>query len=110
MHASEVREEVGVVAPEVCKELRILVYTQELADDLDGEHFRTTERGGRPAPSEMSKVLDPVVDEAEVGNDEGAKIHKRRPPLRLFGAIWLNTERREVFCVAQVLIEARTWG
>jgi hypothetical protein len=77
MHVQEVREEVGVVAPKVRKELCILVYTQELADDLDGEHFRVTERGGGSAPSEMSEVLEPVVYEAEDGNDEGAKIHEK---------------------------------
>ena len=33
MHPPEVREEVGVVAPEVRKELRVFVYPQELADE-----------------------------------------------------------------------------
>jgi hypothetical protein len=82
MHTSEVWEEVGVVAPEVCKELCVFVYSQKLADDLDGEDLRVAQRGGRSAPSEMTEVLEMVVYEAEDGYDEGAKIHERRPPLR----------------------------
>ena len=30
----------SVVAPEVRKELRVFVESQELTDDFDGEHFR----------------------------------------------------------------------
>ncbi len=82
MHPPQVREEVGVVAPEVRKELCIFVKPQELADDLDGEDFRVEERRSRSAPSEASEILESVVYEAEDDNDEGAKIHERRPPLR----------------------------
>jgi hypothetical protein len=110
MHVQEVREEMGVVAPEVRKELRVLVYPQELADDLDSEDFGVAERGSGSAPSEAPEVLESVIYEAEYGYDEGAKIHKRRPPLRLSGAIWINTERREVFSLAQVLRETCTRG
>ena len=35
MHTSEVREEVGVVAPEVRKEFGVFVEPEELTDDLD---------------------------------------------------------------------------
>ena len=87
MHTSEVREEMGVVAPEVGKELRVFVYPQELADNLYGEDFGVAERGSGSAPSEAPEVLESVIYEAEYGYDEGAKIHKRRPPLRLSGAI-----------------------
>jgi hypothetical protein len=39
----------------------------------------------------MSEVLDAVVYEAEDGNDEGAKIHKKKTSaLRLSGAIELT--------------------
>lgn len=44
MHVQEIREEVGVVAPEVREELRVFVEPQELADDLDGEDFGVAER------------------------------------------------------------------
>ena len=72
MHHQEVREEVGVVAPEVEEELFVFVYPQKLADDLYGEHLRVEKRRGRSAPSEISEVLESVVDEAEDSNDEGA--------------------------------------
>jgi hypothetical protein len=73
---------VGVVAAEVGKELRVFVYPQELTDNLDGEHFGVAERGSWSACPETPEFSDTVVDEAEDGNDEGAKIHERRPPLR----------------------------
>src|SRR5215212_1022203 len=87
MYVQEVREVVGVVAPEVGKEFRVFVESQKLADDLDGDDFGVAERGGGSAPSEAPEVGNAVVYEAEDGYDEGAKIHKRRPPLRLYGAI-----------------------
>ena len=46
MHSREVREEVGVVAPEVGKELRVFIESQKLADDLDGDDFRVAESVG----------------------------------------------------------------
>jgi hypothetical protein len=61
MHTSEVREEVGVVAPEVEEELFVFVYPQELADNLDGDDLRVEERWGRSAPSEISEVLESIV-------------------------------------------------
>jgi hypothetical protein len=48
MHSREVREEVGVVTPEVGEELCIFVHPQELTDDLDGEDFGVVERGAGP--------------------------------------------------------------
>jgi hypothetical protein len=78
MHASEVREEVSVVSPEVGKEFCVLVYPQKLAYDLDGEHFGVAQRWGRSATSETSEVLEAVVDEAEDRDDEGAKIHNKK--------------------------------
>ncbi len=88
IYPHQVREEVNVVAPEVGEELRILVESQELTDDLYGEHFGVAQRWGGSTLSEAPEVSDAVVDEAEDGDDEGVKIHKRkRPPLRLSGAI-----------------------
>jgi hypothetical protein len=86
MHPQQVREEVGVVAPEVRQELRVFIESQELADDLDGEYFRVGERWGGSAASD-APLFETVVDKAESGDDEGAKIHKRRPPATSFGAI-----------------------
>jgi hypothetical protein len=69
---------VGVVAPEVRKELRIFVEPQELADDLYGDDLGVKERWGGSALSEAPEILESVVDEAEDGYDEGgAKIHKK---------------------------------
>jgi hypothetical protein len=110
MHPQEVREEVDVVAPEVRKEFCVFVESQKLTDDLDSEDFSVAERGSGSTLSEAPEVLKSVIYEAEDRYDEGAKIHKRRPPLRLFGAIWVNTERKEVFCVAPVLKETCTRG
>jgi hypothetical protein len=62
---------VGVVAPEVGKELRILVYPQELTDDHDGDDLRVKERRGGAACSKAPEVLDVVVYEAEDRDDEG---------------------------------------
>ena len=73
----EVREVVSVVAPEVRKELCIFGESQKFADDLDGEHFRVAERWGGSAASD-ALLFEPVVDEAEDGHDEGAKIHKKK--------------------------------
>jgi hypothetical protein len=90
MHASEVREEMGVVVPKVRKEFRVFIESQELADDLDGEHFRVAERWSGSTCSETPEFSDTVVDETEDGHDEGAKIHEGRPPSR-FG--WFGRYR-----------------
>jgi hypothetical protein len=77
MHTSEVREEVGVVVPEVRKEFCVFVEPQELPNDLDSQYFRVAERGSGSALSEASEVLESVIYEAEDRDDEGAKIHKK---------------------------------
>jgi hypothetical protein len=61
MHSPQVREEVGVVAPEVCKELCIFVDPQKLAYDLDGDDLGVAERWGGSATSETTEILDAVV-------------------------------------------------
>ncbi len=95
MHSPQVREVVGVVAPEVGKELRIFVYPQEFTDNLDGEDFRVAERRGRSAFSEASEILDAIVYEAEERDDEGVKIHESGD--LLLASVGLGaTERREV--------------
>ena len=68
---------------------------------------RVGELRGRTALAN-AKILEPVVYEAEDGNDEGAKIHKKTSvPIRRY---WADTERKGVFSVAQVLKETRTRG
>jgi hypothetical protein len=49
------------VALEVHKELRIFVYLQKLADDLDGDDLGVAERWGRSTCSETPEVHESVV-------------------------------------------------
>ena len=81
---------------------------QELADNLDSENFGVAEcRSGSAARPEAPDVLESVIYEAEDRCDEGAKIHKKTS----FMPVGLDaTERREVFCLAQVLKETCTRG
>jgi hypothetical protein len=109
MHTSEVWEEMGVVAPKVRNEFCIFIESQKLANDLYGENFRVAERWSGSTCSETTEFSDAVVDETENGHDEGAKIHKKKTSA-MSGAIWVNTERREVFCLTQVLKETCTRG
>ena len=53
----------------------------ELSDDLYSEDLCIGELGSGTAPSE-ALIFDLIIDEAEDRNDEGVKIHLRRPPLR----------------------------
>jgi hypothetical protein len=109
MNHQEVREVVGVVAPEVGKEVRIFVESQELADDLDGEHFGVAERWGGSTCSETPEISDAVVYEAEDGYDEGVKIHESED--LLLASVGLGTtERREVSHFIQPFGETCTWG
>ena len=67
--------------PEVTKDRLVSVHAEKLSDDLDGDSLRVGKLGGRTALANTA-ALEPVVYEAEDGDDEGAKIHERRPPLR----------------------------
>jgi hypothetical protein len=78
MHLPQIRKEVGVVTPEVRKELRVFIESEELSDDLDGEDFRVGECRSGSTCSEVPEILEMVVYEAEDSNDEGAKIHERK--------------------------------
>jgi hypothetical protein len=102
MHTFEVREEVGVVASEVRKEFRVFIEPQELTDDLDSEYFAVAESRSGSAYSEAPELSDAVVYEAEDGHDEGAKIHKKKTSTTSLWCYLANTERREVFSLAQV--------
>jgi hypothetical protein len=109
MHLPEVREEVGVVAPKVHKELRVFIESQELAYDLDGKDFGVAQRWGGSTGSETPEVLEAVVYEAEDGYDEGVKIHESED--LLLASVGLGTtERREVSPFIQPFGETCTRG
>ena len=76
-----------VMPSEVAVDTLVGVQPQELTDDLDGEDLRVGELGGGSALAQGSSVFEPVVDEAEDGYNEGAKIHKKKTSATLFGAI-----------------------
>jgi hypothetical protein len=93
VYPQEVREEeVGVVTPEVSKELRgVFVETQELADDLDGEDLRVGERRrSGSACSEAPEIHKLVVYKAEDGYDEGA-LRSKTEDLRYVWCYWADT-------------------
>jgi hypothetical protein len=54
------------------------VDAEELADDLHGEDLSIGKLWGRATLTDAMS-LESVVDEAEDGHDEGAKIHEGRP-------------------------------
>ena len=99
----------GVVAPEVGKELRVFIESQKLADDLDGDDFRVAERWGGSACSEAPEVGYMVVYEAEDGDDEGVKIHESGDLLLAWVGL-STTERREVSLSIQPFGETCTRG
>jgi hypothetical protein len=76
MNLPQGREPLCVMTPEVVKDSLVGVEPYELADDFDGEDLGIGEPRGGAALSEGS-VFEPLVDEAEDGYDEGAKIHKK---------------------------------
>jgi hypothetical protein len=87
MHTSEVREVVGIVAPEVGKELLIFIESQKFADDLDSDYFRVGERWGGSAASDGSLFEAVVNMRQKTATMKVLRSIRRRPPLRLYGAI-----------------------
>ena len=79
--AQEGGEPLALMLPEVVKDRLVGVEPRELSDDLDGEDLRVRKFRQWTTRSEMS-VFGSVVDEAEDGDDEGAKVHWKRPPSR----------------------------
>ena len=79
MHFAKSWEPLAVVTPEVTKDPLVGVYPQELAYELYGEDFCVRKLGQGTTCSEGS-VFDPVVYETEDSDDEGVKIHSKRPP------------------------------
>jgi hypothetical protein len=80
MDLEKCREPFAVVPSEVVIECLVSVETEELADRFDGEDLGVRELGRR-ATLTNAAILEVVVDETEDGDDEGVKIHERRPPL-----------------------------
>ncbi len=95
VYLAEGGEPIGVVAAKEEADVLVGVEAQELAyDDLDGEDLRVGGLGRRAALANAT-ILEPVVDEAEDGHDEGAKIHESED--LLLASVGLGaTERREV--------------
>ncbi len=64
-------ERLAVMTPEVAKDCFVGVHAEELSYDLDGEDLRVGELGSWAALANTA-TLEPVVDKAQGGNDEGA--------------------------------------
>jgi hypothetical protein len=91
MHLLESAEPLCVVPSEEEVDALVGVEAEELSDYLDGEDFRVGELGRRTALANAT-IFEPIVDEAEDGHDEGAKIHKKASIP--FGAIGLTPSVR----------------
>src|SRR5215211_4256089 len=98
MDLAERGEPSSVVPLEEEADALVGVEPEELSDDLDGQDLCVAELGGRPALADAPS-LEPIVDEAEDGHDEGAKIHKKKTSFTPVGLV--ATERREVFASVQ---------
>jgi hypothetical protein len=81
MNLTEGRKPRAVVPLEEEVDGLVGVHPEEFAHDLDGEHLCVGELGGGAALTDAAS-LESVVYEAEDRDDEGAKIHERRAPLR----------------------------
>jgi hypothetical protein len=107
MHFAEGGEPLRVVRAEEEVDVLVGVYAEELSYDLDGEDLRVGELGGRATLTDTPS-FELIVHQTEDGDDEGAKIHRKRSPLASVG---LGTiERREVFFVIQPFRETCTRG
>jgi hypothetical protein len=84
-------EPLAVMFSEVAKDSLIGVHAEEPTDDLDGGNL-SVRKSWKGTTRSASSVFDRVVHQAEDGNDEGAKIHRKRPPLASVGLG--TTERR----------------
>src|SRR5829696_3642987 len=90
-------EVVRVVAPEVVVDALFGVYCEELPHNLHGYDLRVRYLGGRTALPYGPPILEEVIHHVENGHDEGAKIHKKRPPLRR--SVWAPSSVPEVSVV-----------
>jgi hypothetical protein len=101
---------VGVVAAEVGKELRIFVYAQELTDDLEivsTSESKSVVVGPRSRRRPSSAIRSSMRQKTAMMK----VLRSIREDLRYVSMVLLvNTERREVFCLVQVLKETCTRG
>jgi len=82
MYLAEGRKPFSVVTAEEEVDSLVSVDAEELSNHFDSEDLRVGELWSGTA---LAKAMpfEPVVDKAEDGHDEGAKIHnKKTPPLR----------------------------
>lgn len=79
MQFAQSGEPLAVMVSEVTKDRFVRVHTKELTYYFDGEDLRVRKFGQGTTRSE-GPVFDSAVDEAEDGDYEGAKIHRKRPP------------------------------
>src|SRR5215218_5387206 len=105
VNSLEGRKPFAVVSAEVAVDTFVGVDAEELPYYFYGEDLCIGELRSRTAPADATLLLEPVVDEAEDGYDEGAKIHKKTSVT--LGAIgltpsvgrsspWLNTSREKL--------------
>jgi hypothetical protein len=81
MDFAECGEPLAVVPSEVAVDGLVGVEAEELAYDLDGEDLGVGKLRDGAALADTPS-FEPIVYQAEDGDNEGAKIHERRPPLR----------------------------
>src|SRR5215207_1470936 len=87
MYLTEGREPCSVVPSEKEVDVLVGVESQELTDDLHCEYLRVGELWGGAALTEPMPSFELIVYQAKDRDDEGAKIHRKRPPsLRLVWA------------------------
>jgi hypothetical protein len=92
VHLAKGWEPLGVVSAEEEVDGLVGVEPKELADDLHGENLRIRKLRSGTALADATP-FEPVVDKAEDGHDEGAKIHKKKTSVML-GAIGLTPSVR----------------
>src|SRR5215207_2104401 len=109
VHLPQGWEELPVVTPEVGEEVLLGVDAEKLADDLDGQDLRVGKLRVGTALTQLGFSFEPVVNEAEDGDDESAKIHESED--LLLASVGLGaTERREVSLFIQPFGETCTRG
>ena len=73
--SAQSREPLTVVTSKVGVKALLSVYPQELAYHLDGQYFGIAKLGRRTTLAWRLLSPDPIVGEAENGDDEGVKVH-----------------------------------
>jgi hypothetical protein len=74
---AESGEPFTIMVPEVAVEALVGIDAQKLAYDLDAQNLGVGKLRGRSALAQPSLLFEPVVYQAEDGNDEGVKIQEK---------------------------------